>query len=282
LRFDHPQRVALGALSGVVAILAILPRRTIALDAALAVVTLVARLTIVLIAILPRPVIAWPVVPGTIIARPVVALAVFALLTVVTLTVITGAVVPLPIFTLRAVVALTELTARAVVALLALALLAVFALLTLALPLVVALPAAIVAALAIGFDGFRLASLFDVQALILEVDVIAGDELVSADDLAQRSQRLHGAKNPEVVLGVLQVVLRQHPISGRSGVTRQLLVLFVDVLGSAADFDVVRPVGIECAVGIVLRLAAAAPITAATAAATAVALTLHPLEISHI
>ncbi len=81
---------------------------------------------------------------------------------------------------------------------------------------------------------------------------------------------------------MLQVVLAQHPIAGSRRVPRQLLVLLEDVLGVAADLDVVGPVGLERAVDVVLRLAAAAT-TAATAVTTPVAATLplHTLEISH-
>ena len=92
-----------------------------------------------------------------------------------------------------------------------------------------------------------------------------------------RAQRLHGAHDAEIVLGVLQIVLGQHPVAGRLRVAGELLVLFVDVLGGAAHLDAVGAVGIERPVGVVLRLAASAP----AAAAVAVALTLHALEISH-
>src|SRR5207302_9328672 len=84
--------------------------------------------------------------------------------------------------------------------------------------------------------------------------------------------------DPEVVLRVLQIVLGEHPVAGGAGVARQLLVLLIDVLGGAADLDPVRPVGIEGAVGVVLRLAAAA---SAATAAIAAPLTLHTLDISH-
>src|SRR5690606_30112937 len=67
-------------------------------------------------------------------------------------------------------------------------------------------------ALAAVLAGFRLAVLFGLglggglllAALVLEVDVEAGGELVAAQDLTGRPLRLHGAQQAEVVLRVLQ------------------------------------------------------------------------------
>lgn len=93
--------------------------------------------------------------------------------------------------------------------------------------------------------------------------------------------RLQRAKQPEIVFGVLEIVLRQDPIAGGAGVARQLLIAFEDVLGVATHLHVVGTVGLERAIGVLLRLAPAAAV-AASAAAIATALTLHPLEISHM
>jgi len=111
-------------------------------------------------------------------------------------------------------------------------------------------------------------------AFVLEVDVEAGGELVAAKDLRRRPLRLDGAQQPEIMLGVLQVVLAQHPVAGGGGVARQLLVLLEDRLGVAAHLYAFGPVGIEGPVCVLLRLAASAP-------AAPAALTLHALEISH-
>src|SRR5690606_11349055 len=111
-------------------------------------------------------------------------------------------------------------------------------------------------------------------ALVLEIDVEAGGELIAAEDFAGRPLRLHGAQQSEVVLGVLQVVFGQHPVARRTRVTGQLLVFLEHVLGVAAHLHAVGPVGVEGPVRVLLWLApAAAPVAAA--------LTLHTLEISH-
>src|SRR6185312_14264253 len=220
---------------------------------ALPAVTLAAELARRAVATVVALVAALPLALGALARRAILALAVIPVVPLALVPLIPLAIVPLP------VVALAVLALAAVVAL---------ALVALPRPLALALLTAI---------GLRLRRLLGrLAALILEVDVVAGRELVATDDLADRTLRLHGAQDPEVVLGVLQVVLRQHAVAGRRGVARQLLVLFVDVLGCAAHLHAVRPVRIERAVGVVLGLAAAA-----TTTATAVALTLHPLEISH-
>jgi len=61
------------------------------------------------------------------------------------------------------------------------------------------------------------------------------------------------------VLGVLQVVLGQNPIAGGMGVTRELLIFLVDVLGGAANLDVVGPLESKARFGVVLRPAALPP-----------------------
>ena len=200
-------------------------------------------------------------------ARAVVALPVAR--TIITRTIIALPVVPRPIITLPIITA--PVVTR-----------------TLVLP-------AVVARLAVGFGDSAAAGAFRrrgcfvsgfglrLGAFVLEVDVVAGGELVAAEDLGRRPLRLEGAQQAEVMFGVLQVVLGQHPVAGGRRVPRQLLVLFENRLGVAADLHAVRTVRIEGPVGVLLlRLAAAsAAAAAATAAATAAALTLHALEISH-
>ncbi len=116
---------------------------------------------------------------------------------------------------------------------------------------------------------------------VLEIDVEAGDELVAADNLRKRSLRLHGAHHPEVMLGVLKVVFRYHPVAGGMRVAGKLLIFLIDVLGSAANFDAVGTIGIKRAIGVVLRSSPSSATTATSAIAVASALTLHSLEISH-
>lgn len=127
--------------------------------------------------------------------------------------------------------------------------------------------------LGVGLGGLRL------TAFILEIYVIAGDKLVAADDVGQGPLRLHGPHHPKIVLGVLQVVFGRHPVARRVGVTGQLLIFLIDVLSGPADLYAVGPIGIERAVGVVLRLAATA---AAPAVTVAVTLTLYAFEISHV
>lgn len=133
-----------------------------------------------------------------------------------------------------------------------------------------------------GLGGGRIGGFgLGLGAFVLEIDVEAGGEVVAAKNLAGRPGRLHGPKQAEIVFGVLQVVLTEHPVTGRRGVAGELLVLFEDVLGVAADLRALGTVGVERPVGVLgLGLAAAAAATA-SAAAIATALTLHTLEISH-
>jgi hypothetical protein len=77
------------------------------------------------------------------------------------------------------------------------------------------------------------------------------------------------------VLGVLEEVLRQHPVARGGRITGELLILLEDMLGMPPNLEVVRTVGLEGSVGVLLGFAAAA------AAAIATALPFHPLEISH-
>jgi hypothetical protein len=281
LRLDHAERVALWgiAVATELAVLAALTLRTVVLIAALAIVALIARaLAITLVAIfagpvVPRPIIPRPIVTGPVIPGAVISLTILALLAIVPRAVI---VALLPIIA-RPVVALT-IVSWAVVSL------AIFALLLRAfitLPVVALLPLAVAAGLGLAVS-FRLDGLVAVLALVLKVDVVARDELVATHDLRHGALGLHGAQDPEVMLGVLQIVLRQHPIPRRASITRQLRVLLEDMLGRAADLDVVRAIGVERPIGVVLGFPATTAATAPAAASTAVALTLHPFEISHI
>jgi len=116
-----------------------------------------------------------------------------------------------------------------------------------------------------GFAGLGLLFAFtalDRSPLVLKVDIVAGDELIAPDDFRKRPLGLHGSHQPEIVFGVLKVVFRQDPVARGLGVARQLLILFVNVLGGAPHLHALGAVGIEGAIGVVLRLAP----TAATAA----------------
>ncbi len=80
------------------------------------------------------------------------------------------------------------------------------------------------------------------------------------------------------MVGVLKIVLRQHPVAGRKGVPRELLVLFKHVLGVSADLDVIGAVGVERPVDVLLWLTAAA---GAATIPVAAPLPFHTLEVSH-
>ena len=283
-RLDDAQGVAVGAglvLTG----RAILAGATVVPEIAVPVAKVaVAGTVVVTLAIALAAVLTGPLVPGTIVARTVIAGAVIAG-TLVTLAVIAGAVITLAIVAVAGAVVVAgtivplPVVALAIVArtIIALAVTAFVAILTI-LP-VLAIAAGLVALAGLGL-GFRFGGLGVGARFVLEIDVVAGHELVAADDFGQRTLRLHGAQDAEIVLRVLQVVLGQHAVAGGTGVPGELLVLLIDVLCGAADLDPVRPVGIEGPVGVVLGLA---PTTAAAATATAVPapLTLHTLEISH-
>jgi hypothetical protein len=133
-------------------------------------------------------------------------------------------------------------------------------------------PSAPVAGFGLGFDRLDLKAL---ARLVLEIDVEAGVELVSTDDLGGGPVGLHGPDQAEIVLSVLQEVLREDAVTGGTRVSRELLVLFVDDLGASANLDAFRPIGLYSPVGVVL-------LRLAYRAAIATALTLHALEISHV
>jgi hypothetical protein len=133
-------------------------------------------------------------------------------------------------------------------------------------------PSAPVAGFGFGFDRLDLKAL---ARLVLEIDVKAGVELVSTYDLGGGPIGLHGPDQAEIVLCVLQEVLREDAVTGGTRVSRELLVLFVDDLGASANLDAFRPIGLYGPVGVVL-------LRLAYRAAIATALTLHALEISHV
>jgi hypothetical protein len=219
--------------------------------------------TIIARAIIPGTVIPWAIITGAVITvTPAVAAALLTLLTLLALALtveaVAGTIVALTIFTgpviARSIIALAILEPVA----------AAFTLLSVAL------------ARGLG-RGLRLGGV-GLLGLGLEVDLV-GRIGVLADDVADRSIRLDGAQDPEIVLGVLQIVLGQDPVAGRRRVAGQLLVFFIDALGRATNLDAVGTVRIEGPVGVMLlRLAA----TAAAAAIVAAALALHALEISHL
>ena len=224
--------------------------------------------TVVTHAIFTRPVIALAVIARTVVAtRPVIALTIIPGTVVATRTVIPVAPAVAAAFTLRAAaVAIVAFTALAVVTGTVAVLVAVAALVARLGLAVLAL-----AVVGVGFGGRGGLS----PALVLEVDVEAVGELVAAEDLARRTRGLHGPHDPEVMLGMLQVVLGQHAVAARRRVTGELLVLFENVLGVAAHLDAVGAVRIESPVRVLLlRLATAT-------ASIAAALTLHTLKISH-
>lgn len=252
LRLDHGQGIR--PLRAILA-LAALPFEAFAAGT---IVTIAARTVLLAGTLVPLTVIALPILA----ARPVIALtpafpAPFALAAVVTVTV---AVATLATVVTVAAVVTIAIAVAVLVAVAIAALLAAFSLAVLALALS-----------SLGFGGGGGLG----PALVLEVDIHAGGELVAAQNLARRALRLHGAHDPEVMLCVLQIVLGQYAVAGRRGVAGKLLVLLEHVLGVAAHLDAIGPVRVEGPVRVLLlRLAA-------TATSVAAALTLHTLEISH-
>ena len=114
-------------------------------------------------------------------------------------------------------------------------------------------------------------------AFVFEVDVKAGGELVAAQNLAGGPGRLHGADDSEIVFGVLQEVLRQHPVAAGAGVPGQLLIFLEHVLGVSPHLDPFRTRRVERPIGVLLL--GLAPHRSAAAVTTA--LTFHSFEISH-
>ena len=119
-----------------------------------------------------------------------------------------------------------------------------------------------------------------VAVLIFEIDIEARRNRITSENFSRRTVRLNRPQEPEIVLGMLQIVFGQNPVTRRRRVTGQLLVLFEDVLGMAANLDPIRAIGFEGSVGVLLRLTTAAGI--ATAGPTAATLPLHSFEISYL
>jgi hypothetical protein len=289
LRFDHGQGItvrarrpvlAVEALTAVIAVVAF--AGTLVLGTFVA-GTILARLR----AILTRAVVTLAVflprtfVPGAVLAGPVVTLAIL-----VTRPFIAGSIFPGPVVP-RAVVAL--IVALALIAIIPLAILVAGTILPRAIiPLVISVALVAVALVAVAlraledFLGLRFGLGHRLGGrLFFVVDVVVGAVLaLGAQDVGRRPQGLHGPHRAEIVFGVLQVVLGQHPVTGRRGVPGELLVLFEDVLRGAAHLHAFGAVGIKRTVGVLLGLALAS--AAPAAAAIAAALALHPLEISHM
>lgn len=67
---------------------------------------------------------------------------------------------------------------------------------------------------------------------------------------------LGSAHDAVIVLGMLEVILRHHPIANRVGVARELKIFLIDMCGRATNFDL-RTGRIESPVRVVLRSATA-------------------------
>ena len=212
-----------------------------------------------------------PVFPGAVVPLTVVAL------TILTGALITGSIVTLPVFPGAIITVAGTVVAAAVVAVSIAVAVARTLVAIVALAVVTAIAGLGAVALAgVRFRRLRLGGRGGLgAALVLEIDVEARDELVATQNLTGRTLGLHGPHDAEIVFCVLKVVLGEDPVPGGAGVARQLLILFEDVLGVAANLHALGAVGVESTVGVLLlRLTAAA-------AAVATALTLHTLEISH-
>ena len=265
---DSRGRLALGAVRTVAAILAViaLAARLLATHVvALGAGSVIAR-PVVTGAIIPRTIVTWAIItisvaipiavvvaaktlaiPGPVVARTVVTG------TIIAVAVLTGAIIPwailarLPISTVARTVLIADL--------------------------------AILGGITGGGGGLVSGQRLSLTGLVLEIDVVAGREVVPAENLACRPVRLDGAQEAEIVFGVLEVVFPQDPVAGGVGVSRQLLVFFKDVLRVAPHLHALGAVGIEGPVGVLRGLHIAA---AAAAASIAPTLALHTLEISHI
>ena len=54
--------------------------------------------------------------------------------------------------------------------------------------------------------------------ILLEVEIVAGSELIPADDLGERALRLNGSEETKIMFGVLQIVFGQNSVARRLGV----------------------------------------------------------------
>lgn len=163
-------------------------------------------------------------------------------------------------------------------------------------PVLVAVTRLITVAVAIGFA--RLVALFGARCgflrgavcgllggqeggglgagFVFEIDVEALVRQFARGDVREGPLRLERAQDAVIVFGVLLIVFSQNPVAARRGVTRQLLVAFVNGLGVAPDLDVLGALRVPrtIRIGVVgVRRPRLVPIASA--------LTLHALEISH-
>jgi hypothetical protein len=77
-------------------------------------------------------------------------------------------------------------------------------------------------------------------AIIFQVVVaLSGRPLLTA--LGERLRRLRGGDKPEVMFGVLQIILRRDRIATRVSVSRKLEIFLRDMMRIAAYFDI-RPI----------------------------------------
>jgi hypothetical protein len=92
---------------------------------------------------------------------------------------------------------------------------------------------------------------------------------------------LRGCHDPEIVLGMLEVVFSVHNLAGRNRITRQLQVFVGHRLGVATHLHVRAVALVNPVQGVGLPPAATAAATAATTAATASGPVLVMLSLSH-
>jgi hypothetical protein len=69
------------------------------------------------------------------------------------------------------------------------------------------------------------------------VGILSGRPLLTTA-LRERLRGLRRGNKPEVMLGVLQIILRRYRISARVGVSRELEIFLRDVMRVPADFDI--------------------------------------------
>ncbi len=177
-------------------------------------------------AFIPRPVVPETVFPGPILARTIVAGSLFAR-TVITGPIVTGALFARAVVavapTIATTLTLTTLVVVAVailaIAVLTVAVLTIIAGAIVALSVFEAVAARLVALTftftalgAVASGGFGRFRRF--LGLGLEIDLVSRIGVL-ADDVADGAIRLDSPQHPEIVFGVLQVVLSQNPVAGR-------------------------------------------------------------------
>ncbi len=62
--------------------------------------------------------------------------------------------------------------------------------------------------------------------------------------LGRLSCLIHGIEHTEIMLGMLEIGLRLHPVPGTGGITTQLKIFFEQLLGSATNAQI-RPVALK-------------------------------------